>query len=212
LTRISEVSGSAVPPFAEVETQAAAAARAALPKGLAAATRAVIAIADRRLAKAGRSRDLAPKLAGLACRAGCSWCCHQMVGVTVAERALLAEGLAKLPPADRAAIAARTRDVAVRGQGLDQRGWWAARLVCPLLDGAGRCAVHAVRPLPCRGYCSADAGLCQRSLEGEPVRIPVLAAQWGIYGHAQGGLAQAQVEVGIDPGPYSLVDVLMGLL
>jgi Fe-S-cluster containining protein len=195
-------------PFGEVAERARAAVAVALPQGLAAAARAALAVAEAALAEAARDPVVADRLAGLACHAGCSWCCHQVVGVTPAEAALLAEGLAELPAAQQAGVAARKDDVAARGRGLDQRQWWAARLPCPLLAEDGRCLVHPTRPLPCRAYTSADAGLCRRSLDGEAVRIPVLAAQWAIYGHAQAGLAQALAAAGIDPGPVALVDAL----
>lgn len=196
-------------PFPEVE---GAAHDAAAGKPLAEAARAAIAAADAALTQAGRDADTGRRLSTLACAAGCGWCCHQMVGVTPAEAALLGEALALWTAEDRARLKARVAETAARGRGLDQRGWWAARLACPLLDDGGRCALHPVRPLPCRGYTSADAALCRRSLEGEAVRIPVLAAQWGIYGHAQAGLARALAEAGTDPGPVSLVDALAGVL
>ncbi|MDA8231599.1 MAG: YkgJ family cysteine cluster protein [Magnetospirillum sp.] len=183
-----------------------------LPRGLAAAARTAIRIADRALADAGREPGTRGRMAGLACRAGCSWCCHQMVGITPAEQALLAEGVLALPAGERARIRGSVAAAVNRTRGLDQRQWWAARLPCPLLAEDGRCAVHSTRPLPCRGYNSADAEHCRRSLEGEATRVPVLAVQWGIYGHAQAGLAQALAAAGIAPGPVSLVDALAAVL
>ncbi len=200
------------PPFADIAPRAAAAAAAALPGGPAAAARAVVALADRTLTQAQTQPDLAAKLAGLACGAGCAWCCHQMVGVTPAEQALLAEGIAALCPADRDGLRARTAALVRRSHGMDQRQWWAARLPCPLLAEDGRCSIHPTRPLPCRGYTSANVDLCRRSLAGEGVRIPMLAAQFGIYGHAQAGLAQALAAAGIDPGPITLVEAVAAVL
>ena len=74
-------------PFADMAESARLVAMAALPQGLAAAARAVIALAEARLADGvGEWGD---KLNGLACKAGCSHCCYQAVGVTPAEAAEL---------------------------------------------------------------------------------------------------------------------------
>ena len=135
-----------------IEAEARRAAALALAEGPAGAARAAIAVAEAAVAEARRDPGLSAKLDALACRAGCAWCCYQMVGVTPAEASLVAEGLAALAPAVRADIATHAATAARRGEGLDQRGWTLRRLACPLLDGDGRCLVHAHRPLPCRGY------------------------------------------------------------
>ncbi len=161
---------------------------------MAEATRAAIAATDMFFDKARRVLNLDPLLKQQACAAGCSWCCHQIVAISAAELDLVAEAIAAKPPEARAAIAARARDAATKGAGLDQRQWWAARIRCPLLEDDGLCGVHEARPLPCRAHNSADAGACRRSFEGEPVRTPVLAAQQGIWAHAQAGLGEALVQ------------------
>ncbi|EME68606.1 hypothetical protein H261_17678 [Paramagnetospirillum caucaseum] len=179
--------------YSDARRQAAAAAAEALARGRspADATRAAIAAADAFFDHVRRALDLDAQLKRQACAAGCSWCCHQIVAVTAAELDLVAEAIAAKPPEARAAIAARAREAAAKGAGLDQRQWWAARIRCPLLEDDGLCGVHTARPLPCRAHNSADASACRRSFEGEAVRTPVLAAQQGIWAHAQAGLAEA---------------------
>ncbi|WP_437962552.1 YkgJ family cysteine cluster protein (plasmid) [Sorangium sp. So ce119] len=76
--------------------------------------------------------------ARMACRTGCSDCCRRRFSVTSLEADALREALAALPEADRAALAARAR--------AGDPG------VCPALDGEGRCAVYAARPLICRTH------------------------------------------------------------
>lgn len=178
------------PKFSDVEARARDAARAA--KNPAEAARAAIKAADIFLREITGRLELGPALAGLACGKGCAHCCHQMVGITLPEAALLAQAVEALPRRKRDKAIARIHDTIVRAAGMGPREWWTARLACPLLVD-GLCAVHAARPLPCRAMNSADAGVCQRSFDGDPQasRIPILAAQHGTYGHAQAGLAQA---------------------
>lgn len=177
------------------------------------AARAAIAEAEACLAEIiAKTPSLADKVARLACGAGCSTCCHQMVGVTLAELALVAEAVAALPAGQQDSIAVRARAVAEQGQGMSQGEWWQARLRCPLLDDDGLCAVHAARPLPCRALTSADAAICRRAFAGERLNVPALAAQHGIMGHAQAGLAQALAQAGADHRPQVLGTRLAGAL
>lgn len=190
--------------YSDIQVRARQAAAAALSQGPAAAARAAIAQAEAFLAQAVRVVGLASQMANLQCGAGCFTCCHQMVGVTVAELDLLRQAIAALPQPEREALNARIADIAAQGKNLNQGEWWAAKLRCPLLDEAGRCQVHAARPLPCRAMNSADSSVCRRSYEGETVNIPVLAAQHRIYGHAQLGLAEALAQAGLSPQPVVL--------
>jgi Fe-S-cluster containining protein len=198
----------AAPRFSDASRAAKAEAAAALAtgEGQAGAARAAIGAADAFFAQVRAALALEPAMKAMACAAGCSWCCHQIVSVTVAELALVAEAVAALPPQRQAAIAARAADAMAKGKGFDQAQWWAAQIRCPLLEDDGLCGIHAARPLPCRAYNSADAEACRRSYHGEPVRAPVLAAQHGSYGHAQAGLAAALGEAGIPAGPVALAE------
>lgn len=191
--------------YSTIEKRAREAAAAALAagRGEAVAARAAIAAAEDFLATIA-VLGLGDALAKLACGSGCASCCHQMVGVTRAELAVIKDAVAALPPAVQAGIAARVAEVAAQAKGLDPAGWWKAKLPCPLLDDAQACLVHQARPLPCRAMNSADADICRRSLAGEKIRIPVLAAQHGIMGHAQAGLAQALAKAGHDHRPVAL--------
>lgn len=196
----------APPRYSDVEAAARLAASAALTAGagIAAAAQAATAVADGFLVKVVAQVGLAPQMASIQCGAGCFHCCHQMVGVTVAELAWLQDAIAALPTAQREVVRQNIARMAQLGQGLTQAQWWAAKLRCPLLDEAGRCQTHAARPLPCRAMNSSSAETCRRSYDGETLQIPVLAAQHRIYGHAQAGLAQALAAAGLSPQPVGL--------
>ncbi|CAA7618428.1 conserved hypothetical protein [Magnetospirillum sp. LM-5] len=185
------------PTFREAEAQAAAAARAPLAaRDLKGAAEAAIAAAESYMARAARTADLGRQLKGLACAKGCSFCCHQMVGATEAEVALVHAAVARLPAKTQSRIKTASAELRQKAQGLSPAQWWAAKLRCPLLSAQGACLIHGARPLPCRAMNSADRAICQSSFEGQPANIPVLAAQHGIFGHAQAGLLQALVAAG----------------
>lgn len=81
--------------------------------------------------RARRSTDLA-------CRAGCSACCHAQLSVCDVEADLLREGLAALDAEARGRLLARADT---------PRG---PKDPCVMLEQDGRCAVYAYRPLVCR--------------------------------------------------------------
>jgi Fe-S-cluster containining protein len=76
----------------------------------------------------------------LACRAGCSDCCHRELTVTSVEAAAIEATLRALDPAARAALAARAVQPA------------AANGACSALEADGRCAIYPARPLVCRSH------------------------------------------------------------
>jgi uncharacterized protein len=77
----------------------------------------------------------------IACRAGCSDCCHQTFRVSELEGEYLRQGLAAAAPEVRAAIVQRAR------------GWTPdAREPCPVLSGEGQCLLYEHRPRICRKY------------------------------------------------------------
>ncbi len=139
-----------------------------------------------------------------ACGPGCAGCCTVNVGTLALEGAVAAAWLReRLPPRDRAAAAARLLAFHEYVRWLEDHQRVAERLACPLLDPAGRCTVHPVRPLACRSVSSLDPGDCARALvgssegEGEPlVRMDV--AQQALYQEALAELAAALGRRGLD--------------
>lgn len=114
------------------------------------------------------------------CRAGCTACCHGPFDISVADAALLREGLALLPADLRAG--AQRRAAVLLGQMKEIEPDWAAPYdvrqldedafdaltealadePCPLLGNTGACMVYEHRPMVCRLI-----GLPMMTAEGE---------------------------------------------
>jgi Fe-S-cluster containining protein len=114
----------------------------------------------------GRGRERHPGV--IPCAAGCSDCCRGPFDVSVADMALLLEGLERLAPGARDAVLSRARAQLERARALES-GWEPPFAVealgeerfdalgaalheepCPFLDEAGGCRVYEERPLVCR--------------------------------------------------------------
>lgn len=111
----------------------------------------------------------ARRAADMACRAGCSACCHAQLTVCDVEAELVRESLAALDDEARARLAARAEASAERN----------ATDACVLLEDDGRCAVYEGRPLVCRtqglplrypeGVVPVEAVLARARGTGDPL-------------------------------------------
>jgi hypothetical protein len=93
-------------------------------------------------------RSTARAAAGMACRKGCAFCCHQHVSAHAIEIFALARRRRQPVPAP-------------------------AGRRCAFLGNDSACTIHADRPLACRLVVSADARACEASLAD-----PAIVAPW----------------------------------
>ncbi|WP_374446896.1 YkgJ family cysteine cluster protein [Stella sp.] len=143
----------------------------------------------------------------VACRAGCNYCCHQVVSARAAEIFLLARAIAALPEDRRQALTGRIRAAAAATAGMAVAERHRRNLPCPVLED-GRCALYAERPLACRAFASTDAEACARAFAHEPVAIPVPRAAMELRGVlTRAGEAAARI-AGLPDGQYELIAAL----
>jgi hypothetical protein len=194
---------------AEVERQAAS---ARLAEGTeAGAIAAAEQAAARALRLAAGELERRPPPAPIACEPGCPHCCHAKVIVFAPEALRLAAHLrAALGPGELEALRERVAATDARTRGTTRAERAELRLPCPLVDDAGSCSVHAVRPLHCIGWSSLDLAACERSLAGGAgvPSAPVYAPQYELANAIMGGLAKACFEAGLDGAPLELVAAL----
>lgn len=114
---------------------------------------------------------MAPK-EPVACRAGCSYCCHQVVSARAAEIFLLARAIRALPEEAAARLTERVMAAAAATRDMRVEERHRRNVPCPLLED-GRCSVYANRPLACRAFASTDMEACRRAFAHEPAQIPV---------------------------------------
>ncbi|HEV3257023.1 MAG TPA: YkgJ family cysteine cluster protein [Gemmataceae bacterium] len=133
-----------------------------------------------------------------ACREGCAWCCHKVVGTAAPEVLRIAQWLRhSLSAEELHALRERVVRVDEQRKALRHDPWAAAHLACPLLDGE-RCSVYELRPLTCRGYNSSDAAACQRSVTARRrVEVPVYAPQNRLTTFVLDGMRAGLAEAGL---------------
>ncbi|HEX4067539.1 MAG TPA: YkgJ family cysteine cluster protein [Acidobacteriaceae bacterium] len=96
----------------------------------------------------------------VACKAGCSWCCYQTVGVTAPEAIRIARHLRAMKDAGaREAMLEKLRSVNEAARGTTAEARDKLQMPCAFLID-GRCGIYPVRPLACVEYTSFDVEDC----------------------------------------------------
>lgn len=107
--------------------------------------------------------DRAPEGPGLrdkvACRKGCSFCCHMAVEVMPIEAILVWRRASQ-----RADLVANVHANAHKSANVEAGERWKMRQPCPMLGADGACQVYEDRPGACRAFVSVDAKACERAL------------------------------------------------
>ncbi|MGE0115575.1 MAG: YkgJ family cysteine cluster protein [Steroidobacteraceae bacterium] len=155
---------------------------------------------DVRLADAGDANTLA-------CKAGCSWCCHFSVDVRPVEVFNILDYLQQAFTVReqqrlRADIEANSQ---VLGR-LDEEQRMLHNIKCPFL-AEGRCSIYAARPQTCRNYHATSAAGCERSFE-EPDNFDI-APEYAPLVYQSGAahvdaFCQAMQDAGYDIAAYEL--------
>jgi hypothetical protein len=150
-----------------------------------------------------------------ACTAGCTFCCHLPVDVTVPEALCIAVYLRQtLSPEALGALRDRIAATAARIHSLSYEDHTQARIPCALLlDGI--CMAYAKRPFACRAWNSTSRDCCADIFEhGDPVTMlppldmPAYEAVWEL---AQ-GLVNRLKQTRLDSHTYELHSILLRIL
>lgn len=159
---------------------------------------------DTRLANAADAHTLA-------CKAGCSWCCHFSVDVRPVEVLNILEFMQQEFTVEeqqrlRTEIEANSR---ILGQ-LDEEQRMLQNIKCPFLC-EGQCSIYAARPQTCRNYHATSSAGCQQSYE-EPGNFDI-APEYAPLVYQSGAahvdaFSRAMQEAGYDIAAYELNSAL----
>lgn len=151
----------------------------------------------------------------LACKAGCSWCCHFTIDVRPIEALRI---LDFVETTFSAAEKVRVRnEIAANGallSELDDVERMQQNVKCPFLS-AGCCTLYEARPQTCRNYHATNVAGCQQSFEQpgnldiDPEFAPMVFQMGGAHVDA---FSKAMAEAGYDVAAYELNGLLATLM
>ena len=131
--------------------------------------------------------------AGIACRAGCNFCCHLRVMVFPHEAIALFRYLGSRMPKERAnVVRKRVLENATHIAQLAREGRTATNLQCAFLV-EGKCSAYEARPAACSAYHSLSKEKCEESYNNGgnlPAGIPVLEALRFVAAALDNGMEQ----------------------
>jgi Fe-S-cluster containining protein len=103
-----------------------------------------------------------PATPPVACKEGCSWCCHQTVRVTAPEAFLIARFISSLADLGlRTIIEDALRKLDMQTRGLTPKARAILRTPCAFLK-EDRCTIYAIRPLACAEFTSFNVNDCKK--------------------------------------------------
>ena len=141
----------------------------------------------------------ADKGADIACRAGCSHCCHARVEASAAEILRIAAELKARTAAELATWVARLE----AHPSAPATESWAERPACPFLIDA-HCMIYAVRPSTCRKTHSLDQACCAAHAVEIPQDLALVMQSEALIK----GTNNAYAEQGYDSVGHELVSAL----
>lgn len=155
-------------------------------------------------ADAMAKKYLHPESPPVACKAGCAWCCYQLVAASVPEVVRIASFLRDtLPSQDYAATIDRLRSLDKATRGLTSQQRVSIPKPCAFLQD-NRCVIYPVRPFACAEFTSYDVQVCKRgkrigfkpgAVMHEKARLLSYAAvQRGLFEGLKRALPQADCE------------------
>jgi Fe-S-cluster containining protein len=149
----------------------------------------------------------APDVGTLACRAGCTWCCHFSVDVRAVEVFGILDFVERTFTAEeKARVYTEIHANSVALEKLDEFERMRRNVKCPFLS-QGRCTIYSVRPQTCRNYHATSAAGCQQSyedpdnLEIDPEFAPLVYQAGGAHVDA---ITAAMREAGYDTTVYEM--------
>jgi Fe-S-cluster containining protein len=149
----------------------------------------------------------APDIGTLACRAGCTWCCHFSVDVRAIEVFAILDFVERtFTTEEKARVYAEIRANSVALESLDEFERMRRNVQCPFLS-QGRCSIYSVRPQTCRNYHATSVVGCQQSYENpddldiDPEFAPLVYQAGGAHVDA---ITTAMREAGYDTNVYEM--------
>jgi len=151
----------------------------------------------------------------LACKEGCSYCCHFKVDVRADEALIIAEFVrTRLDATTRAQVIEAAERNAGFIRSLSPKQHLTTNIKCCFLVD-GRCSIYSVRPYACRNFHATDVAGCIRLFE-EPENldvpdsyVPEIHARGA--GHREGRQA-AVMDAGLDVRAYDLTTAFLEAL
>ncbi len=101
-----------------------------------------------------------PAASQRACTAGCDFCCHMPVSLSMPEAVRIhAHVVQTWPEPEREQLVRTLTEANIAAAADDDAALFLSRRPCVFLQ-AGRCTIYSVRPLACRGHASLSRAAC----------------------------------------------------
>lgn len=156
-----------------------------------------------------------PETPPVACCAGCSWCCYQMVSISAPEAFKLARFIQTLPAEEANNLVARLRRLDNETHGATATLRDKLRLPCAFLVDK-QCSVYFARPLECAEFTSFDVKACERAHRWGYDKVEIIheKARLVVFQEVLRGVFQglSRLKPPVENGPLELTAAVLTVL
>jgi len=132
-----------------------------------------------------------PNLPIKECSQGCSWCCHLEVTCSWLELEAIVFFIKRtFSPQALSLLLDQVQSTAARLKGLDSASRIPYKIPCTMLVD-GKCSIHPVKPLACRGFHSSSAKACEEGFGVPHSGTPLDPWQLSVYAAFGQGMTEA---------------------
>ncbi len=150
----------------------------------------------------------------VACRKGCSWCCHQAVLASHHEILVIQQYLQDEVPTDvKEGMRDRALEKHKATRGMSAMEFLHYLHACPFLQD-GSCAIYPARPMACRCYLSSSVKSCRDQYDNPTDRTRIAALYDFPLKAGRGmneGIRSALMEAELQPSEWLLETFTVGV-
>jgi Fe-S-cluster containining protein len=150
------------------------------------------------------------QLAEIKCGAGCAWCCHEPLQVSILDAVSVAHHIRQGEEEFALEAYLEHLEPTENRRELLKESFEP----CPFLGEDQRCRVYHARPVICRAFHSRDAEHCESLVreEAEQREVPMYTGLFGFRGLRLSGARKALRDLGFDDRPVVLAHAVKLLL
>ncbi len=154
------------------------------------------------------------KMKEVDCCAGCAWCCHEPLQVSILDAVSVAQQIRQTERVAEILATLKSYNESLAPLGNSRESLKQSFDPCPFLGPQNRCTVYEARPVICRAFHSTQVDTCESIVKNASSQrdVPMFTGLFGFRGLRLSGARKALKDLGLDDRPVVLARAVELLL
>ena len=154
------------------------------------------------------------KMKEVDCCAGCAWCCHEPLQVSILDAVSVAQQIRRTDSVDQVLSTLNSYNESIAPLGNKRESLKQSFDPCPFLSPQNQCTVYEARPVICRAFHSTEVNTCESIIKTSASQrdVPMFTGLFGFRGLRLSGARKALKDLGLDDRPVVLARAVQLLL